>query len=85
MGSGNARDGVGRPGTGCHQGHADLAGRPGITVGGMHRPLLVANQNVLDIASIQFIVNIDHGAAGITENGVHIFFLEHVQQNLGSF
>ena len=85
MGGGNARDGVGRPGTGGHERHADLAGRPGITVGGMHRTLLMANQDVLDIASVQFIVNIDHGAAGITENGVHLFFLEHAQQNLGSF
>ncbi len=79
MGGGNARDGIRCPRAGGGQGDTDFTRRPGIAVGGMNRCLFVADQDVFDIASVKFVIDVNDGAAGIAENGVHIFFLEHFQ------
>jgi hypothetical protein len=46
--------------------------------------LLVPYQNVPDIAPEQFIENIKHGATRKPEDGIDIFLLQCIEQNLRS-
>ena len=85
VGRGNAGDGVGGAGTGGDQANADLAGRAGVAVGGVHRSLLVPDQNMFEIAFIELIVNIQNCSARIAENDLHLFFFQHFQENLCAF
>ena len=48
QGIGQAGDRVGRSRSRGHQDHAHLAGAPGVAFGRVHRPLLVADQDVTD-------------------------------------
>ena len=43
----------------------------------MHRPLLVANENVLDLFLLeQLVVDVENGPAGIAEDVLDALFLE---------
>jgi carbamate kinase len=54
-----------------------LAGRPGIAVGGMGRPLLVADQDVLDLVLlVEGVVDMQRRAARIAENMFDTFVLQ---------
>ena len=79
VGGGNARDGIRCPRAGCHQGDTYFTRCPGIAVGGVNRSLFMADQDVSDIASVKFVIDVNDRTTGIAENGVHIFFLEHFQ------
>ena len=70
------------PGTGSHERHADPLGRTGIGVGCMNSGLLVADQDMLDLFLLeQCIIDMKHGAAGIAENAVDLFFLQAPDYN----
>ena len=59
---------VGGAGTRGHQHHARLAGRARIAFGGMAGALLVAHQDVLDLALLEnLVIDRKHRAAGIAE------------------
>jgi hypothetical protein len=59
-----------------------LLGRARITVGGMHRALLVAHQHVANLVLLeQFVVNEQNGTAGIAENVFDLFFLQAPDYN----
>ena len=69
---GQAGDRIGRAGAGGHQHAADLAGGARIAFGRMHRALLVAHQDVLDLLLLeQLVVDRQHRAAGIAEDVLH--------------
>ncbi len=66
---GQAGDGIGGARPRGDQHGADLAGRARIALGGMHRALLVAHQDVLHLVLLEYgVVDRQHGAAGIAEN-----------------
>ena len=66
---GEAGDGVGGAGAGGHQHHADLAGRAGIALGGVHGALLVADQDVAQRVLLEDrVIDRQDGAAGIAED-----------------
>ncbi len=56
QGIGQAGHRIGCAGAGCHQRHADLAGRARVSFGGMHRTLFMAHQNVFDIVLLKNLV-----------------------------
>jgi len=67
----DARDGIGRAGAGGDEHDAGLAGRACIALGRMDRGLLVADEDVLDHRLLeQRIIDRQHGAARIAENGI---------------
>jgi len=72
-------------GAGGHQHDARLAGRTGIALGGMAGALLVANQDVLDLALLEYLV-IDrkHGAAGIAEEVLDAMIDERAHDHRGA-
>ena len=60
------------PGPAGHQHDADLAGRARIALGGMHRALLVAHQDVAQPVLLEErVVDRQDGAAGIAENDIN--------------
>ena len=64
----DAGDGVGRPGPGGHQHHARPAGGAGVALGGVRRPLLVADQDVAQARLVEEgVIDRQHRAAGIAE------------------
>ena len=66
---GQAGDRIGGARPGRDQHGADLAGRAGIALGGMHGALFVAHQDVLHLVLLeQRVIDRQHGAAGIAEN-----------------
>ena len=46
---GNTGDGIRGARAGGHQHHAGFAGRPGVTISGVSRALLMTNQNMSDV------------------------------------
>ncbi len=82
---GEAGDRIGRAGAGGHQHAADLAGRARIALGGMHRALLVAHQDVLDLVLLeQRVVDRQHGAARIAEQVLDALVLKRCDDHLGA-
>ena len=55
------------------------AAGPGVSVRGMDGALLMADQDVPQIASEQFVINVDDGTAGIAEDGIHPLFFQCFQ------
>ena len=85
IGRGDAGHRVGGPGTGGHQSHAHLVGSPGITVGGVHRGLLVPHQVVFDFRSAgQLIIQVDNRSPWIPEDVLHPLPLKTFENNLGA-
>ena len=69
--------GVGRPRAGGDQHHAHLAGAAGIALGGVHRRLLVPDEDVADLVLLEDrVINRQDGAARIAENNLDALRLE---------
>ncbi len=79
----DSRNRIGGPGSRGHQTDPHLARGPGITVRRMGRALLVPHQKMLQKwGAGQFIVNIQHHAAGKSENMLDAFAFQTFQKNL---
>src|SRR5699024_22880 len=78
IGGGDAGGQVGGAGAGSGKAYAHLAGRAGVAVGGMGGALLMGRQDVTDLVlvpvELQLVVNIQNGAARVTEYGIHTLF-----------
>ena len=85
MGGGDAGGQVGGAGAGGGEAHTHLSGGAGIAVCGVGGALLVGGQNVADPALIpvQFVIDVQDGAAGIAEDSVHLLFQQTFQDGLG--
>ena len=82
---GETRDRVGRAGTGGHQHHARLTGGAGIALGRVHRPLLMADQDVANLVLVEErIVDGKHRAARITEDMLNSLVLQGSDHHFGS-
>ena len=74
VGRSDAGHRVGGPGAGGHQGHAHLAGGPGIAVRRMDRGLLVAHQDMLDLRRPgELVIDVQDHAPGVAEDVFHLF------------
>jgi hypothetical protein len=81
----NTGDRIGQSRPRSHQRDADIAGRPGVAVGGMHSGLLVAHQHVLDgVLLVERVVNVENRAAGIAPDVLHAFGLQCLDQHFGT-
>ena len=81
---GDAGDQIGGAGAGGGDANAHLAGGTGIAVGGVRRALFVRGQHMADAVRvfIKFIVQIQHCAAGIAEQGVNALLDQHFDEDL---
>jgi hypothetical protein len=75
---------VGRAGTGGHQHHARLAGRARVAVGHVRGPLLVANEDQLDLRIDEGVEDRHRGAARQTEDVLDPFALQAANERLGA-
>ena len=84
IGGGDAGGQVGGPGAGGGKAYAHLAGGAGIAVGCVGRALLVGGQIVIDLTFIivELIIEIENGAAGIAEDGIHLLFQQTLHDSL---
>ena len=84
VGGGDAGDQIGGAGAAGGQHHAGAAGGPGVAVRRVAGALLVGGEDVAHTVGIavQLIVQIQHGAAGIAEDGVHPLLHQHLHENL---
>ena len=73
------------PGPEVAKRHADLSRCAGVAVGGVHGGLLVADEDVLELAAVQLVIDVDDGTARVSEHHVHSLRLQALDQNLGSF
>jgi hypothetical protein len=82
----NSGDRISCAGTGGDQGHTNFSGRAGITFGHMNRALLVTHQVMSDSipGSPELVIDMQHGATGITENRINAFMDQSVDQNFGA-
>src|SRR3546814_43749 len=79
---GEPGDRVGRTRTRGDQHHADLAGRPGIALGGVHRRLLVAHQDVPDGVGLEeLVVDRQYRPAGIAEYDFYALVLQRLEDD----
>ena len=78
---GEARHQVGGAGSGGDQDHAHPAGAAGVAFGGVHRALLVADQDVLQLRAGQGVIDRHDGAARITEQMLHAVILQGFQND----
>ena len=85
-GGGNAGDQVGGAGAAGGQHHAGAPGGAGIPVRRVGRALLVRGQDMPDAVGVlvQFVVQVQHRAARIPENGIHALLGQHLDKNLGT-
>ncbi len=68
-----------------HQNDTGFACRAGIAFGGMGRALLVADQNVVDVALLKnLVIDRQHRATGVAENRVDALFFKGLDNNLGA-
>ncbi len=82
---GQAGDGVRRPRTAGHQHRADLSGRAGIAFGGVHRALLMADQDVAQrILLVEGVVDRQYRAARIAENDINALVDQGLDDDLRS-
>jgi hypothetical protein len=80
---GQAGDGVGRAGAGGDQHDAGLAGGARIALGGMHRALFVAHEDVADVVLLKdLVIDRKHGAAGIAEYDLDALILQGLDHHL---
>ena len=86
IGGGNAGDQIGSTRAAGGQHHAGAAGGTGIAVCRMGRALLVGGKHMGDAVGIliQFIIKVQHCAAGIAKKGIHALFAEDLDKNLGT-
>jgi hypothetical protein len=85
VGRGNTRHRIGGAGPRRHQGHPYLGRGPGIAVGGVHRGLFVAHQDMLDARGAgHFVIDIDDHPAGVTEDMPDSLSLQAFHENLGA-
>ena len=75
---------VGGAGTGGHQHHARLAGRARVAVGHVRGPLLVADEDQLDLRVDERVEDRHRGAARQAEDVLDPFALEAADQRLGT-
>ena len=76
---------VGGTGAGCNENNAGLAGRTGITLGGMDCRLLVTNKDVLDLVVLeQSVIDRKNGTTGIAEHDFYTLVLKSLKQKLCS-
>ena len=82
----DAGDQVGGAGAAGGQHHAGAAGGAGVAVRRMGRALLVGGQDMADAVGIfiQFVVQVQHRAAGIAENGIHALLGQDLHKDLGT-
>ncbi len=85
VGRGDPRHGVRGAGAGGGKRHADLSRCAGIAVGGVYGRLFVADEDVLEFAAVQLVIDVDDGTARVSEHDVHSLRLQALDQNLGSF
>ena len=84
IGRGNTSDRIGHAGAGSDQGHANFSRGAGISVGGMHRRLFVAHQNVLHgVLTVDGVVDIEGGTTRITPDVFDLFGLQGFDQDVG--
>ncbi len=77
IGIGDAGNCIGEAGAGGHQRDARFAAGARITIGGVKGGLFMPNQHMFDVVlGVQGVVNVQHGAAWITEHALDAFFLE---------
>src|ERR1051326_7605019 len=82
---GEPRHRVGRARARGHQHAADLAGRAGVAFGGVHRALLVAHQDVLELLLLEhLVIDRQDRAARIAENVPHALIDEGLDHHLGA-
>ena len=82
---GHAGDGVGGAGAGGDEDDAGLAGGAGVALGGVGRGLLVAHEDVADVVLLEDrVVDRQHRAAGIAEDGVDALVLQGLNDHLGA-
>ena len=78
---GDAGGQVAGTGAGGGKAHAHLAGGAGIAVSGVSSALLVGGQDVGDLILIvvEFVIDVQNGAAGVTEHGVNTLLQQTFQ------
>jgi hypothetical protein len=85
IGRGDAGREVRAAGARRREAHADLAGRTGIAVSGMHGTLLVAHEIVVNLGRlVQDVVDVENRSSGISEDGIASLLLETLDEYLGT-
>ena len=85
VGVGDAGNGVGDAGAGGDQHHAGFAAGAGVTFGGVDGGLFVTDQHMLDmVLGVQGVIDVQHGAARITEHAFDAFFLQATDENFST-
>ena len=84
IGGGNAGDKVGGTGAAGGKHHAGAACGAGVAVRRVGRALLMRGQHMADAVGIfiKLIIQIQHGTAGVAEQGVHALLNQHLNENL---
>lgn len=83
IGGGDAGDRIGHAWTGCHEGNANISGRPGVAVSCMHGGLFMANQHMLNgVLLVKSVINVQHCAARVAPDEFDAFRLQGPDQNL---
>ena len=80
-GGGDSRDHVGRARPGGGNGDPDLPGGTRVSVRHVRGPLLVAHQDMMNLAVLQSVVCRENRAAGIPEHVLHPFALDALPKN----
>ena len=86
MGGGDAGGEVGGAGAGGGKAHAHLARGAGVAVRRVGGALLVGGEYVADAApvAVELVIEVQNGAAGIPENGVHVLLQQTLHNGFGS-
>ena len=80
-----AGDGIGGARTGSDENNAHFPGAAGVTLCGVNRCLLMADENMTNGVLVeQRIVNRQNGSARIAENDIDILILQGTQENFSS-
>jgi hypothetical protein len=83
VGGGNTGHGIGRARTGGHDCDTDFTGRPRVSIGCVHRRLLMAHQNMLESGLlVNFVVDVEYSATGITEQVFNPFVPQATNHDL---
>ena len=84
IGGGDAGDQVGGAGAAGGQHHAGAAGGPGVAVRRVAGALLVGGEHMADLvlALVQFVVEVQHRAARVAEQGIHALLHQYPGEDL---